>query len=180
MEDKMPAKKTNTRPTRDIMEHAHAMAKRETPTKARDWLRENSYSLTREQESELYLRANGNSDNRTTRKGWRVLAKNDPELATLSGRGLSMSAALTDLRAKGISVPRCLESEVDAARASDSKQPALRLVDAPKPQTQEPALVSADTILAAVRLATGKASKEDIAAVAKAIGADAAIKLLLT
>jgi hypothetical protein len=34
--------------------------------------------------------------------------------------------------------------------------------------------------LAAVRLATGKASKEDIAAVAKAIGADAAIKLLLT
>jgi ABC-type multidrug transport system fused ATPase/permease subunit len=50
----------------------------------------------------------------------------------------------------------------------------------PKPQTQEPALVSADTILAAVRLATGKASKEDIAAVAKAIGADAAIKLLLT
>ena len=91
-----------------------------------------------------------------------------------------MSAALTDLRAKNISVPRCLESEVDAARASDSKQPALRLVDAPKPQTQEPALVSADTILAAVRLATGKASKEDIAAVAKAIGADAAIKLLLT
>jgi hypothetical protein len=172
----MPMRKKNRRPDGATMEAAHRIAQRETPTAAREWLRANNYAMTREEESDLYLRVNGATKSRCTRKGWRVLKATDLELAALSGRNLSMSAALRNLRGKGISVPRAMEAAIDAIISPDNKQPALRLVGAPT----MPEVATAETILAAVRLATGKASKADIAAVAKAIGADAAIKLLTT
>jgi hypothetical protein len=172
-------KKAKSSPSRDMIEAARRMAKRENPTKARVWMRSMGYTLSRDDEASLFYAAVGGQTYHCTRKGWRVLTENDPALSHIAGKNLSMSGAINLLRGMKISVPRSHEHIIVTVLTQAPAQPPLRLVEASKPAEATPiAPATAETILAAVRLATGKASKADIAAVAKAIGADAAIKLL--
>jgi len=171
------------KPSRDVMEAAIKQARLGSPTKARDWMRAIGYSLSREDEERLFYAAANSQTYHCTRKGWRVLADDDPALALLPGKVSSLSGALTMLRGMKISVPRSHEHIIMAIIVPEPSQAPLHLVEAAKPVADAVKAspdATADTILAAVRLATGKATKADIAAVAKAIGADAAIKLLIT